>query len=52
MILLERGYTLSEAYALWRQRGDVGVVTTLAEHLEDDELAADGPAMSDGSDEE
>jgi hypothetical protein len=51
MILLERGYTLSEAHALWRQRAGAGVVTE-AEHREDDERSPDEPAMSDSSDEE
>jgi hypothetical protein len=51
MLLLERGYTLSEAYALWRKRADAGVVTELAEHAGGDEGEGEG-AMAEGSDEE
>jgi hypothetical protein len=49
---LERGYTLSEAYALWRQRASAGVVTELAEHLEGDDGDGGEGLTADGSDED
>jgi hypothetical protein len=49
MVLLERGYTLSEAYALWRQRA--ATMRELGERREDD-AGDDAPSAGNGSDEE